>query len=279
MRLPEKYINFFPRPLVRSLRNIRLAVLDVQDRISGTTDSLTPPRALHYVGGGDFKTIGRTFVDHFVRICGLTPDETVLDIGCGTGRMAVPLLDHLDKTGRYIGFDISKKAIAWCRKHISPNNPRFSFFFADICNKEYNPRGSVSATEYVFPCDDRSVDFAFATSVFTHMREVEVRHYLSEIRRVLKPAGRAWLNFFIVDQTTARLTAAGKAALNFNVELAGCYTIDSRTPERAIAFSESRIQILLQEAGLTLSAPVYHGAWSGRPDALESQDIVIVRKT
>ncbi len=274
----EKYINAFPRPLVRWLRNIRLAVLDAGDRVRGTADSLTPPRALHYVGGGDFKVIGQTFVDHFVRICGLKPGETVLDIGCGTGRMAVPLLGYLDTDGGYIGFDISQKAVGWCRKRIGSLNQRFCFFYADIYNKEYNPRGSISAVDYVFPCDDESIDFAFATSVFTHMRENEVRHYLSEIRRALKQNGRAWLNFFIVDETTDRLTAAGQSSQNFNIKLADGYTIDGRTPERAIAFSEPQIQRLLRETGLTLSAPVYYGSWSGRPDALENQDVVIVRK-
>ena len=278
MRVIDKYINVMPRPLVRAIRNIWLSLLDIQDKIRGEKDALTPPRSLHYVGGGDFKAIGQGFVAHFKKIGGLLPDETVLDIGCGTGRMAIPLLQYINSTGGYVGFDISQKAINWCRKNITLKNPGFRFLYADICNKEYNPRGRISADEYVFPCDDESIDFVFATSVFTHMREQEVRHYLSEIWRVIKPSGRAWLNFFIVDETTDELTTSGRSSLNFNVNLGDCYTIDAHTPERAIAYSEPQILNLLKETQLVLSSPVFYGSWSGRPGMLESQDVILVKK-
>lgn len=274
----DRYIEALPRPIVRALRNRWLSILDLRDRLRGLRDDMTPPRALHYVGGGDFKAIGQTFVDNFVKVCNLRPDERVLDIGCGTGRMAIPLLRYLDGEGSYVGFDISEKAIRWCQKSISSQNPKFSFFYSDIYNLEYNPKGSTPAAEYRFPCDDESIDFVFATSVFTHMRQDEVEHYLSEIKRVLKPTGRAMLNFFIIDDTARRLMAEGRAMLNFKFELQDCYTIDERTPERAIAYSETRILQFLQEAGLTLHTSILFGSWSGRSTMLDSQDVVVVNK-
>ena len=111
----EKHLTKIPRPVLKGFRTIYLATLDIKDRFLRNVDDITPPRSLHFVGGGNFKAIGETFVSHFIEVCNLEPGETVLDIGCGTGRMAVPLLRYLNESGSYFGFDISKKAIRWCR--------------------------------------------------------------------------------------------------------------------------------------------------------------------
>lgn len=278
MRQYEKYVRWLPRPCVWWLRDRYLSALDLRDRLEGRAGDLIPPRSLHFIGDGDFRKIGETFFHYFVERCELRPDERVLDIGCGTGRMAIPLLPYLDPAGRYVGFDVSRKAIDWCRRRLTVRNPRFTFEFADVRNPEYHPRGRLLATEYPFPCAAASVDFAFATSVFTHMRRAEVRGYLIELARVLKPAGRALLTFFILDETNRRLLREGRASLNFATELDDCCTIDPATPERAIAYPEDVLRRLVAEAGLGLKPPILFGSWSGRQSMLSAQDVVIVTK-
>ena len=279
MYLPSQLRRIIPRSVTKAIRNSYLYILDIRDTLSGSTNDLTPPRSLHHVGDGDFNTIGRSFCAHFVDICQLKPDDTILDIGCGTGRMAIPLLDYLNDSGSYCGFDISPKAITWCKQHITSKNSRFSFTHADIMNQEYNPNGKVRATDYVFPCHDESLDFAFATSVFTHMRTSEVRHYLCEIRRALKPQGKVMLTFYILDDLAISSMKNGKASMNFNVKLQDFFSIDHQTPERAIAYSEPQLLALLQEAKLSLVDPIYWGNWSGRPSMLDYQDVVVVSNT
>src|SRR4051812_16426449 len=44
---------------------------------------------------------------------------------------------------------------------------------------------------------DGSVDRVWAGSVFTHLTEPEIVHYMKEIRRVLKPDGLAYATFFM----------------------------------------------------------------------------------
>jgi SAM-dependent methyltransferase len=270
--------NWLPRPLVKWLRDRYLGALDLNDRIQGRSDDLVPPRSLHFIGGGDFQKIGENFFHHFVDVCDLRPDETILDIGCGTGRMAIPLLEYIREPGAYIGFDISEKAIRWCQDHITSLNPRFTFVFADMWNKEYNPKGKISACDYRLPCEAASIDFAFATSVFTHMRLPDVRHYLSELHRSLKPSGRAMLTFFIMDETNQRLVRDGKASAHFSTKLENCYTIDRRTPERAIAYTEVAILNLFSDVGLCIKEPILWGSWSGRASMLNFQDVVIATK-
>ncbi|MCE7918096.1 MAG: SAM-dependent methyltransferase [Chloroflexi bacterium] len=272
----EFFFQRLPRPFVRFLRDSYLALLDLRDRVTGKAGALTPPRSLHFIGGGDFESIGEVFLGHFIKVGGLKENETVLDIGCGTGRMAIPMMKYLSESGGYHGFDISKKAIAWCQRAIASRKPNFKFYYANIYNKEYNPRGKVSAAEYRFPCDDNSVDFAFATSVFTHMRRGEVERYLAELNRTLKPSGRAMVSFFILDEENRRLVKEGRAVYDFVHDLGDCLTVDPHTPERATAFTLDDLNAMVAKAGLKIEQPILYGSWSGRKSMLDAQDIVIV---
>jgi SAM-dependent methyltransferase len=98
------------------------------------------------VGHGDFKKIGEEFLVYFKQF-GLRPEHSVLDIGCGIGRMAIPLTRFL--TGHYEGFDIVRSEIEWCTKNITPRYPNFQFQVADIFNSGYNPHGKVSGINTV----------------------------------------------------------------------------------------------------------------------------------
>ncbi|PFK01104.1 SAM-dependent methyltransferase, partial [Bacillus cereus] len=53
---------------------------------------LLPPPELDQYVGGDFEKVGKEFLNHFIQIGALKSNEKVLDVGCGVGRMAVPLM-------------------------------------------------------------------------------------------------------------------------------------------------------------------------------------------
>ncbi len=104
--------KLLPRPLKSRLRRSYYATLkplehfikkslyflpDTLEVLSGKRDRLTPPGWRNFVGGGDFKVIGNEFFRYFVEIGGLKPHEKVLEVGCGIGRMAVPLMGYLKK--------------------------------------------------------------------------------------------------------------------------------------------------------------------------------------
>jgi len=148
-------------------------------------------------GDGDFEAIGKEFLGYFITLGGLTPDDAVLDVGSGIGRMAIPLASYLSKRGRYEGFDIVPEGVRWCQQHLTPRYPRFRFQVADVRNQLYNPKVTASATDYRFPFDDGTFDFCFCTSIFTHLLPDEVSHYLAEISRVLRPGGRCLATFFL----------------------------------------------------------------------------------
>src|SRR5438067_377955 len=51
--------------------------------------TLVPPPELQFVGEGDFAEVGNEFLKHFIKLAHLQPNENVLDVGCGVGRVPV----------------------------------------------------------------------------------------------------------------------------------------------------------------------------------------------
>jgi SAM-dependent methyltransferase len=238
---------------------------------------LSPPRRLAFVGGGDYEETGRQFLGYFRDLAGLRPDARVLDVGCGLGRMAMPLTDYLDG-GSYAGFDVGREMVRWCRRTISPRWPNFEFAWASVYNGKYNPFGEETGTEFRFPYEDDSFDFAFATSLFTHLLRDETRHYLAETARVLRPGGTALLTFFLLTPEAERELEAGRAMMDFRHPVTGGRTTNAAEPEAAVAYPEADLREWLAECGLKVREPVHHGVWANTPDGLTLQDIVVVER-
>ena len=126
---------------------------------------------------------------------GATVDgATVMDIGCGCGRVARVLVNnpHIRK---YIGFDVMPDQVQWCRNFVEPAwRGVAEFHWFDLHSGKYNPNGALRAGNLTFPAKDKTVDVIFAASVFTHLFEADALHYLREIRRVLTCRGVALLS-------------------------------------------------------------------------------------
>src|SRR5947209_3945238 len=97
-----------------------------------------------------FVQIGEEFLRYFVELCDLQPEEDVLDVGCGIGRIARPLAEYLAPTAHYEGFDVVEPEIAWCRDEITSRYPNFCFTYVDLFNRSYNPDGRVSPAQFRF---------------------------------------------------------------------------------------------------------------------------------
>jgi len=104
-------------------------------------------------------------------------DLTFLEIGCGTGRFAFHITQHVNK---YIGVDISQGMVDEAEKNLS-----------GFSNKDIMLGDGVSLSKI----SDNSVDAVFSYAVLQHVYEKEVVfNYLNETLRVLKPGGVAKLN-------------------------------------------------------------------------------------
>lgn len=235
----------------------------------------TPPRDLIEDVGGAFRAVGEEFLGLFRRIGGLRADDRVLDVGCGCGRMAVPLTRWL--TGGYEGFDVVEKAVRWCATEITPRFPRFRFQVADIRNPMYRPDGAHDAATWPFPYADGAFDFVFLTSVLTHMRPREQEHYVAEIARVLADGGTCFATFFLWNDDAAGRADRAPTGLRFAHAFEGYRTANRELHEAAVAIPEADARARFERHGLVVEKPVHPGTWC-RATGATFQDVVIVRK-
>lgn len=100
----------------------------------------------------------------------LTPDSSVLDFGCGWGRIARFFMRDLKAENIY-GVDVLDSAIDICRQSKIPGR------FSVIPNRP----------PLDFP--DNSFDAIYAFSVFSHLPEELARQWVMEFSRLLRPGG------------------------------------------------------------------------------------------
>lgn len=257
-----------------------LSLKDRMDAMTGRRDEMIPPRLMMFDGPQDpkaFRESGEEFLRYYVDLCYLRPDETMLDIGCGIGRKTIPLTRYLSDQGTYMGFDINPVGIEWCKSKISSRHPNFYFHRADIFNQRYNPTGRQAASAFRFPFPDGLFDFAAAASVFTHMLPNEVDQYMSETARVLKQGGRTLFSFFVLDEEAKERMGQRNSAYSFAVDY-GAYAVEREDrPEDAVAYDLAFIEERYARYGLNIRA-IYPGSWSGRPNYLSFQDLVVAVK-
>lgn len=125
--------------------------------------------------GGDFMAVGK-LERALLRSLGLGPEDFVVDVGCGSGRLALQL--SFVPTLRYLGIDVVPDLLAYARR---------------ICGRADWDFLCTSGTK--IPCPDESADFVCFFSVFTHLKHEETFRYLAGAKRVLKPTGRIVFSF------------------------------------------------------------------------------------
>jgi SAM-dependent methyltransferase len=129
--------------------------------------------------GGQFEIIGRIEKQLLVQ-SGLKPDHRVVDVGCGSGRLALALRDYLGTEGGYSGTDVVPELLDYARARC-PASWRFTV-----------------VEDLNIPAESQSADFVCFFSVLTHLQQHESYVYLMEAQRILRPGGKiafSWLQY------------------------------------------------------------------------------------
>jgi ubiquinone/menaquinone biosynthesis C-methylase UbiE len=116
--------------------------------------------------------------DVLVKTVGIRADDTVLEIGCGIGRVG-QVLAPLCRL--WIGCDVAGNMIAHARARLQA--------FANVQFVEISGFN-------LQPVADGSADVVYCTVVFMHLDEWDRYNYVLEAFRVLRPGGRVYVDNF-----------------------------------------------------------------------------------
>jgi ubiquinone/menaquinone biosynthesis C-methylase UbiE len=247
--------RFLPSVVPLSHRKAVTVPLDLIDRTAARPfrefRALPPNRLRIRVGVGDrllfnhpqFLTHG---ADLAIRIFALGLarfDSSILEIGCGCGRLAMAL-QHADSfTGQYTGTDVDAELVAWCDEHLG--DERFRFIHSDIQNPLYNPGGVPGP--YTLPLADESQQLVISHSVFTHLLEDEVKHYLEESHRVLDGEGHVGMSVFCLEDLRERGDLGGR--WSFEHRIGSAFVESLQYPEAAVAYERGYLEEIARAAG------------------------------
>jgi demethylmenaquinone methyltransferase/2-methoxy-6-polyprenyl-1,4-benzoquinol methylase/phosphoethanolamine N-methyltransferase len=112
----------------------------------------------------------------------LTEGEAVLDVGCGTGDLALQVARRVGSSGLVAGIDAAPEMIARARQKAARRHVAIDF--------RIEPVEALSFADQTF-------DVVVSSLVFHHLPDALKRRGLAEIQRVLKPGGRLLLVDFL----------------------------------------------------------------------------------
>jgi ubiquinone/menaquinone biosynthesis C-methylase UbiE len=120
---------------------------------------------------GQVRDLRRRVLD----LAGLRDGQALLDVGCGTGTLAIEAAGRAGAAGRVAGIDPAPRQIARARSKASRAAVAVDFREAAI---------------EALPFPDGSFDVVTSTLMLHHLPEDLKRKGLAEIHRVLRPGGR-----------------------------------------------------------------------------------------
>ncbi|MFH1130669.1 MAG: class I SAM-dependent methyltransferase [Pseudomonadota bacterium] len=129
---------------------------------------------------------------------GVKQNETILDVGCGTGNLTQALLNKLGKEGRVMAVDFSSAMVAEAQRKIS--DPRVKWYVADVAE---------------LPLEDESVDRVICYSVWPHLENHQA--VLQELRRVLRRDGTIHVWHLSSRKTINEVHASAGVAVNRDI--------------------------------------------------------------
>ena len=206
----------------------------------------------------------------------LSPESHVFDMGCGLGRVAIPLTRYLT-SGTYTGVDVMADLVEEARGRISSAHPNFQFHHLDVYSGSYNKAASSQARDVRFHFPDSGFDVIFLFSVFSHMLPEDVATYLAEFQRLLRPGGMVLATFFLMTPRAEAVIARGRTEYTFPHPHGEVRVQNPEIPEAAVCYPQPLAEALIRDSGLEQVYTSY-GSWSAHPRALTGQDVIVCRK-
>jgi GT2 family glycosyltransferase/ubiquinone/menaquinone biosynthesis C-methylase UbiE len=134
---------------------------------------------MHVLGSADEADVGREArrtLEVLQATVGIEPDDVVVEIGCGVGRVGSVVAPICRK---WYGCDVSGNMLRYARQRLAD---RDNVEFVEVSGFDLEPIG------------DASVDVVYCTVVMMHLDEWDRYQYIREAHRVLRPGGRIYVD-------------------------------------------------------------------------------------
>lgn len=128
--------------------------------VSGFTDEAT------------YEETGQQTFEMLRNAVGVNPDDVILEIGAGVGRVGAILAPVCRE---WIGVDVSENMVSHIKRRLGSHS---------------NVRAVATSGYDLAPIPSNSIDMVYCTVVFMHLDEWDRYNYITEAFRVLKPGGR-----------------------------------------------------------------------------------------
>ena len=172
--LGTRRLTWIPQPYLRHARD---DYRQVWDEVSGSYETAR----IAVCATADLAEYERSGIDTTITIAeaaAVSPSDTVLEIGCGTGRIGRHMAA---RCGCWMGADVSRNMLEHARQALS-HLPNVSFHALNGSDLQ--------------GFSDNSVDVVYCSGVFMHLDEWDRYRYVNEMYRVLKPGGRVYYDNF-----------------------------------------------------------------------------------
>jgi len=119
---------------------------------------------------GTYRKLGIEFLN-------LKPDDSILEIGIGTGQSLSEVVPMLNDHGHYTAIDISEKMIALCKNKLSADIPA-------------NKVKLICADALTYPYEESQYDNVFMSFALELFTDAEINILLPKLKAALKPDGK-----------------------------------------------------------------------------------------
>jgi demethylmenaquinone methyltransferase/2-methoxy-6-polyprenyl-1,4-benzoquinol methylase/phosphoethanolamine N-methyltransferase len=155
----------------------------------------------------------RKFRQAALDLVDLEPGMQILDVGCGTGSLAIAARQRIGDDGLVVGIDPSSNMVSLAQQKAEKEGVKVDFQVGVIENLD-------------FP--ENQFDLVLSSLMMHHLPDELKKHGLGEVHRVLKPGGK--LLIIELDPTTFSLTSlihGHRSQLSAQLEVIRRYWEDS----------------------------------------------------